>query len=69
MRHRADRLFRALALAALAVALVTLAALVVDVVIDGWRRLDWAFLTSMASRRAESAGSTTRWPGASGSSS
>lgn len=56
MRHRADRLFRAVALATLAVALATLAALVGDVVMDGWRRLDWAFLTNMASRRAESAG-------------
>ena len=56
MRRRADRLFQGLALATLVVALAALAALLVDVVADGGARLDWAFLTNIASRRAEQAG-------------
>lgn len=55
-RQIADRLFEAAALAALLLALAALGALVVDLVGDGASRLDWAFLTSLASRRAESAG-------------
>jgi len=56
MRHRADLAFRVLALATLVLALVTLVALVMDVLADGAGRLDWQFLTSLASRRAEDAG-------------
>jgi len=40
----------------LALALCALAALLWDVFSDGWRRLDWQFLTSLASRRPEQAG-------------
>jgi phosphate transport system permease protein len=56
VRHRADVAFRVLALATLAVALTTLVALAIDVLADGAGRLDWQFLTSLASRRAEDAG-------------
>jgi phosphate transport system permease protein len=56
VRHRADAAFRVLALGTLLVALVTLAALVIDVLIDGAGRLDWQFLTSLASRRPADAG-------------
>ena len=51
-----DRGFELLALSALLVALAALAALLYDVLSDGLGRLDWQFMTSMASRRASSAG-------------
>jgi phosphate transport system permease protein len=55
-RHWLDRGFQVLALMVLVVALGALAVLVIDVINDGGRRLNWQFLTSLASRRAESAG-------------
>ncbi|MEO8681838.1 MAG: phosphate ABC transporter permease PstA [Vicinamibacterales bacterium] len=55
-RRRADLLFQVAALAALVVALTALAALLFDVVSDGAARLNWSFLTNIASRRAEEAG-------------
>ena len=55
-RHRADLLFQAAALAALLVALAAPAALLFDLLADGATRLNWAFLTNIASRRAEDAG-------------
>lgn len=55
-RHRADLLFQIAALAALVLALVALAALIVDIVSDGASRLNWSFLTNIASRRPEEAG-------------
>jgi phosphate transport system permease protein len=54
--RRADLLFQAVALVVLAVALGALAVLVGTVWRDGAHRLDWQFLTSFPSRRAESAG-------------
>jgi phosphate transport system permease protein len=56
VKHRADLAFQVLAMATLVVALVTLAALIADVMADGAGRLSWQFLTSLASRRAEDAG-------------
>lgn len=55
-RRRADLLFQMVALAVLAAALTALGALVTTVWRDGANRLDWQFLTSFPSRRAESAG-------------
>ena len=55
-RHRADILFQVAALAALVLALVALGALLVDILMDGASRLSWAFVTNLASRRAEDAG-------------
>jgi phosphate transport system permease protein len=55
-RHRADRLFAALGLAATLLGVVVLAALIVDVVTDGAPRLSWDFLTSYPSRKPEQAG-------------
>ncbi len=55
-RHRADLLFQATALAALVIALVSLAALLFDILSDGASRLSWQFLTNIASRRAAEAG-------------
>ena len=56
MRHRADLAFRVVALGTLVFALLTLGALIFDVVADGAGRLDWQFLTSLASRKPEEAG-------------
>lgn len=55
-RHRADLWFQAAALSALVIALVSLAALLFDILSDGASRLSWQFLTNIASRRAEEAG-------------
>lgn len=55
-RRRADLLFQATALFVLVAALAGLAALVGDVWRDGAERVNWTFLTSFPSRRAEQAG-------------
>jgi phosphate transport system permease protein len=55
-RHLTDRLFALGALLVLLLALAALGALLYDILSDGLGRLDWQFMTSMASRRAESAG-------------
>ncbi len=51
-----DRLLQSMGVIVLAVALAALGALLWDVFRDGWQRIDWAFLTSFASRRPEQAG-------------
>jgi phosphate transport system permease protein len=55
-RHLADRAFEWLSLGVLVMALAALAVLLLDVLSDGLGRLDWQFLTSLASRRAATAG-------------
>jgi phosphate transport system permease protein len=55
-RAAADRLLQVLGVLALVLALVTLGVLILDVFLDGWGRLSWAFLTSYPSRRAGDAG-------------
>jgi phosphate transport system permease protein len=55
-RRRLDVLFQVLALVVLCIALAALAALIVDVWVDGAGRLSWQFITSFPSRRAEQAG-------------
>lgn len=54
--RRLDAVFQVVALAVLVAALGGLALLVADVWRDGAHRLDWSFLTSYPSRRAERAG-------------
>lgn len=56
MKHRADSLFRIVALSTLVVALLTLAVLLIDIVSDGIGRLNWQFLVNIASRRPQNAG-------------
>lgn len=56
MRRQADLVFQAVAFSTLIVALAALVALLVDVIADGAGRLNWGFLTSIASRRPEAAG-------------
>jgi phosphate transport system permease protein len=55
-RHQLDRGFEWLAFSVLLLALAALAALLYDILSAGLGRLDWQFMTSMASRRASSAG-------------
>ena len=55
-RRRADVVFQAAALLVLMATLGALAALVATVWSDGASRLDWRYLTSFPSRRAEDAG-------------
>lgn len=56
LRHWAERLFKIAAVATLVIVLATLAALLLDAVIDGAGRLSWQFLTSFPSRKPEEAG-------------
>lgn len=56
MKRQADRLFQMASLAALVIALGALGALAYDILSDGASRVDWQFLTSIASRKPEEAG-------------
>jgi phosphate transport system permease protein len=55
-RHLMDRLFEVVALLVLLLALAALAALIYDILSGGLGRLNWQFMTNVASRRAQSAG-------------
>jgi phosphate transport system permease protein len=56
VRRQADLAFQVVAFSTLIVALAALVALLVDVIADGAGRLNWGFLTNIASRRPEDAG-------------
>jgi phosphate transport system permease protein len=56
VKQRVDFLFQIAALTTLVLALSALAALIYDIVADGAPRLNVAFLTNIASRRADEAG-------------
>jgi phosphate transport system permease protein len=58
-----DRLFILFGLLATFVGLLTLAALMVDLALDGVGRLSWEFLTSFPSRFASRAGILSAWVG------
>ncbi len=60
---RKDLLFVALGVAALLFAACTFVALFVDMVGDGWSRLNAGFFTEFASRRPERAGILAAWVG------
>ena len=60
---RNDVLFVALGVAALLFAASTFVALFIDMVGDGWSRLNSSFFTEFASRRAERAGILAAWVG------
>jgi phosphate transport system permease protein len=55
-RYNFDKVFAIAALVATLFGLVVLAILLFDVLVDGLARLDWQFLTSFSSRRAQRAG-------------
>jgi phosphate transport system permease protein len=56
VRHAGDTLIQSMAVIVLALALASLAALLIDVFLDGIGRLNWQFLTSIPSRRPADAG-------------
>jgi phosphate transport system permease protein len=62
-RKATDLVFGLLGLVSILIGLVTLGALIVDLLQDGMPRLSWAFLTSFPSRRATEAGILSAWVG------
>lgn len=62
-RKREDFIFNLVGIACLLVAIVTLLALLIDLVVDGLPRIDWQFLTSFPSRFASRAGILSAWVG------
>lgn len=58
-----DRFFAVLGFLCTLVGLVVLTILIIDLLRDGWKSLDYQFLTSFPSRRAESAGILVAWIG------
>lgn len=62
-RNRQDLIFNIVGIACTFVGIVTLVALLVNMLMDGLPRLDWQFLTSFPSRFAERAGILSSWVG------
>jgi phosphate transport system permease protein len=62
-RRRREKFFVAFGLASTLVGLITLAALLVDLILVGGPRLSWEFFTNFPSRRAGSAGILSAWVG------
>jgi phosphate transport system permease protein len=62
-RNLADGVFAIVGLVATFVGMVTLAALLLDLAMDGGERLSWAFFTSFPSRFPERAGIVSAWVG------
>ena len=62
-RKRQDVVFNVVGIVCTLVGIVTLGALLVDLLTDGLARLDWTFLTSFPSRFATRAGILSAWVG------
>ena len=62
-RKRQDAAFNVVGIICTLVGILTLGALLVDLLTDGFARLDWAFLTSFPSRFAARAGILSAWAG------
>tara|TARA_B100001540_G_C15793315_1_gene636496 strand:- start:68 stop:925 length:858 start_codon:yes stop_codon:yes gene_type:complete len=58
-----DTIFQYLGIGACLIGLVLLAIFIGNILIDGIARIDWDFLTSLPSRKAEKAGILTAWSG------
>src|SRR3989338_245603 len=58
-----DKTFKWIGLSATFFGLIVLAALIIDVLIDGLGRLNWNFLTSYPSRKPQAAGILSAWAG------
>lgn len=56
LRRKVGAVFGVLTVVAMAIGLLTLGALIVDVVRDGWSVLSWDFIRNFPSRRASAAG-------------
>lgn len=63
LRPRYDLIFAAIGLFAMLVGVLTLAALIVDLALDGAARIDGQFLSSFPSRRPAQAGILSAWVG------
>ena len=63
LRPRYDLIFAAVGLFAMLVGVLTLAALIIELVIDGAARIDGQFLSSFPSRRPAQAGILSAWVG------
>ena len=62
-RRRQDVVFNVVGVACTLVGILTLGALLVDLMLDGLGRLDWEFMTSFPSRFAARAGILSSWVG------
>jgi phosphate transport system permease protein len=62
-RSRQDTIFNVVGIICTLVGIVTLGALLVNMLMDGLPRLDWQFLTSFPSRFADRAGILSSWVG------
>lgn len=62
-RKREDFIFNCIGILCTLIGIVTLGALIVDLIIDGLPRLNWQFLTSYPSRFADKAGILSAWVG------
>jgi len=58
-----DKAFQVVGVASTLIGLILLAVFIGSILEDGLRRLDWDFLTSLPSRKAEKAGILTAWAG------
>jgi phosphate transport system permease protein len=62
-RRRRETIFKVLGIASTLIALITLAALIIDLAVAGVPRLTWEFFTNFPSRRAANAGILSAWVG------
>lgn len=62
-RKRQDFIFNIVGIACTLVGIITLGALLADLLMDGLTRLNWTFLTSFPSRFADRAGILSSWVG------
>ncbi len=62
-RRRNEKIFAALGILSTMIALITLAALIIDLAVSGFPRLTGEFFTSFPSRRAANAGILSAWVG------
>lgn len=62
-RKREDQIFNVVGIICTLIGVVTLTALLVNLLVDGFPRLDWQFLTSFPSRFANRAGILSSWVG------
>lgn len=62
-RKREDRIFNIVGIICTLIGVITLTALLVNLLVDGFPRLDWQFLTSFPSRFANRAGILSSWVG------
>ena len=58
-----DSIFKYIGVFACFIGLILLAILIGNILYDGFNRIDWSFLTSLPSRKAEKAGILTAWSG------